>query len=145
MNVEGHLSGPKSPLFAAISPAQAPKRFLPQKKVGRNASHAPPLGSVSFVLSPMSTWLEQNPIKIRWQPLPCQIALLPTRILKISARGTQKISAPYFATIAYDSLFPRRRQGLSLDVNSAIFYFICTIAPMALTTNERPVKPKTTS
>jgi hypothetical protein len=36
------MLGPKSPLFAAISPV--PKRFLLQKKVGDNVSHSPPLG-----------------------------------------------------------------------------------------------------
>jgi hypothetical protein len=63
--------GPKSPLFAAISPPfKAPKQILPKKvgrnamKIGRNASHGPPLSPTSFVLSPMSTWLEQKPIKI---------------------------------------------------------------------------------
>jgi hypothetical protein len=45
--------------------------------------------SVSFVLSPMSTWLEQKPIKNHWQPLPHQTALFPTGAL---VRGTKKKS-----------------------------------------------------
>jgi hypothetical protein len=45
------------------------------------------LGSFSLVLSPISTWLKQKPIKNRWQPLPHQTALLPIGTL---ARETQK-------------------------------------------------------
>jgi hypothetical protein len=80
----GAFLGPKSALFCGW--------FLPQRAVGRNVSHAlPPFGPVSFFLSLMSTWLEQKPIKNRWQPLPHQTVLLPMGIL---ARGTPKKSLP---------------------------------------------------
>jgi hypothetical protein len=46
-----------------------------------------PLSSVSFVLSQMSTWLEQKPIKNHWQSLPHQTALFPIGTL---ARGLKK-------------------------------------------------------
>jgi hypothetical protein len=45
------------------------------------------LGSASLILSQIPTWLKQELIKNRWQPLPHQIALLP---IGTFAGGTQK-------------------------------------------------------
>jgi hypothetical protein len=97
----------------------------------------PTLSSVSFVLLPkMSTWLEQKPIKNRWQPLPHQIAL---SLIGTLARGTQK-----------NNHFPVSKNGIStassvcleqgnLLSQRAPFYLFWQHSPQ----HERSVKKKT--
>ena len=82
------------------------------------------LGFVSLVLSPMSTWLKQKPIKNRWQPLPHQIALLPIGTL---AGGTQKKN--HFPVSKITFRLPHicvSRAGQSFKPKSAFLSFLAT-------------------
>jgi hypothetical protein len=119
VTILGHIR-PKITLFAAIYPV-SPKRLLPQKSVSRNVSHGPPLGSVSFVFSPIPTWLEQKPIKNHWQPLPHQIALL---LIGTLARGTQKKSLPGVKNNISIAISVYLEQGNLLSQRAPILFLI---------------------
>jgi hypothetical protein len=64
----GHFGvklAPGHPFLRPFTPFKRPSDFYHKSiysLIGRNVSHGPPLGSVSFDLSPMPTWLEQKPI-----------------------------------------------------------------------------------